>query len=67
MGINVRTDMASEAHRDFKKKNAIPGVIAREETLNGFPLYAVEIQNEGRTGLEKACGQILYAGAGALL
>ena len=29
MGINVRTDMASEAHRDFKKKNAIPGVIAR--------------------------------------
>ena len=58
MGINVRTDMASEAHRDYKKKNAIPGVIAREETLNGFPLYAVEIKNEdGAQALRKPVGK----------
>ena len=58
MGINVRTDMASEAHRDFKKKNAVPGVIAREETLNGFPLYAVEIKNEeGAQALKKPVGK----------
>ena len=58
MGINVRTDMASEAHREIKKKNAIPGVIAREETLNGFPLYAVEIKNdEGAQALKKPVGK----------
>ena len=58
MAINVRTDMASEAHREIKKKNAIPGVIAREETLNGFPLYAVEIKNdEGAQALKKPVGK----------
>lgn len=61
MAIIGRTDMASEAHRDFiKKKNlsALPGVTAREETLNGFPLYAVEIQNEaGAQALKKPVGK----------
>ena len=58
MAINGRTDMASEAHRDYKKGKALPGVSAREETLNGFPLYSVEIINEdGAQALRKPVGK----------
>ena len=58
MAINGRTDMASEAHRDYKKGKALPGVSAREETLNGFPLYSVEIKNEdGAQALRKPVGK----------
>ena len=58
MAINVRTDLASEAHRDFKKGKTLPGVTAREETLNGLPLYAVEIKNEeGAQALKKPVGK----------
>ena len=58
MAINGRTDMASEAHRDYKKGKALPGVSAREETLNGFPLYSVEIKNEdGVQALRKPVGK----------
>ena len=58
MAINGRTDMASEAHRDYKKGKALPGVSAREETLNGFPLYSVEIVNEdGAQALRKPVGK----------
>lgn len=50
--------MASEAHRDYKKGKALPGVSAREETLNGFPLYSVEIKNEdGAQALRKPVGK----------
>ena len=58
MVINGRTDMASEAHRDYKKGKALPGVSAREETLNGFPLYSVEIKNkDGAQALRKPVGK----------
>ena len=58
MAINGRTDMASEAHRDNKKGKALPGVSAKEETLNGFPLYSVEIINEdGAQALRKPVGK----------
>ena len=58
MAINSRTDMASEAHRDYKKGKALPGVSAKEETLNGFPLYSVEIKNEdGAQALRKPVGK----------
>ena len=50
--------MASEAHRDYKKGKALPGVSAKEETLNGFPLYSVEIINEdGAQALRKPVGK----------
>lgn len=58
MAINGRTDVASEAHRDYKKGKALPGVSAREETLNGFPLYSVEIKNkDGAQALRKPVGK----------
>ena len=61
MEINVRTDLASEAHRDFTKAkdpSGLSGVIAREETLNGFSLYAVEIINDkGAQALKKPVGK----------
>lgn len=58
MAINGRTDMASEAHRDYKRGKALPGVSAKEETLNGFPLYSVEIINEdGAQALRKPVGK----------
>lgn len=58
MAINGRTDIASEAHRDYKKGKALPGVSAKEETLNGFPLYSVEIINEdGAQALRKPVGK----------
>lgn len=58
MAINGRTDMASEAHRDYKMGKALPGVSAKEETLNGFPLYSVEIINEdGAQALRKPVGK----------
>ena len=58
MAINGRTDMASEAHRDYKKGKALPGVSAKEETLNGFPLYSVEIKNkDGAQALRKPVGK----------
>lgn len=58
MLINGRTDMASEAHRDLRSSKTLPGVSAREETLNGFPLYAVEISTEeGARALNKPVGK----------
>lgn len=58
MSINGRTDMASEAHRDYKKGKTLPGVSAGEETLNGFSLYSVEIKNhEGARALKKPVGK----------
>ena len=58
MAINGRTDMASEAHRDYKKGKALPGVSAKEEMLNGFPLYSVEIKNkDGAQALRKPVGK----------
>lgn len=58
MLIIGRTDMASEAHRDLRSSKTLSGVSAREETLNGFPLYAVEITNEeGARALNKPVGK----------
>ncbi len=58
MLIIGRTDMASESHRDLRSTKTLSGVSAREETLNGFPLYAVEITNEeGARALNKPVGK----------
>lgn len=58
MAINVRTDMASEAHRMGKADSSLSGVVAREEKINGFSLYSVDILNEeGAQALKKPRGK----------
>lgn len=61
MGINVRTDMASEAHRILAEDPDISmpsGVHAKDETVNGFPLYSVMIDSdEGSRALNKPKGK----------
>ena len=61
MGLSPRTDMASEAHRLWQRQagetGELPGVLAREERLEGFPVSAVEILDErGAEALGKAPG-----------
>ena len=58
---SVRTDLASEAHRLWRdsagRTSALPGVVAREETLFGFPVTAVKIlDDEGSRALGKPVG-----------
>ncbi len=60
--MNFRTDMASEAHRLWEQESgevtALAGVKAREETLNGQPVTAVEIlSEEGAKALQKPAGK----------
>ena len=62
MEINVRTDMAAEAHRLWQESaNAVSefsGVRARESLLRGFPVTHVEILDEqGERALGKPAGQ----------
>lgn len=58
MAINVRTDLASEAHRMGKADSSFSGVAAREERINGFSLYSVDILNEeGAQALKKPVGK----------
>ena len=62
MEINVRTDLASEAHRLWRgsaeRRSALRGVIAREESLCGFPVASVQIlDEEGARALGKPPGQ----------
>lgn len=58
MAINVRTDLASEAHRMEKANSSLSGVAAREEKVNGFSLYSVDILNEeGAQALKKPVGK----------
>lgn len=59
--MQVRTDMASEAHRlatnGAEDLSPLPGVAAREEEKNGFSLFHVDILNEqGAQRLGKPVG-----------
>lgn len=60
MVINGRTDLASEARRrlcDGSSVTELPGVRAREEQIDGFPVTTVEILDErGRRALSKPEG-----------
>jgi spore protease len=60
MVINGRTDLASEVRRRLCGGGSVtelPGVRAREETLEGFPVTTVEILDErGRRALDKPEG-----------
>ena len=61
MEINVRTDLASEAHRLWRasaeRTSALPGVLAHEEKLDGYAVTAVQIlDEEGSRALGKAPG-----------
>ena len=58
----IRTDLAMEAHALCRETGAsqLQGVIAREETLNGFPLTRVEIVDKaGEQALGKPRGVYL--------
>ncbi len=60
----IRTDLAMEAHACWKESagetSELKGVIARDETLRGFPLTRVEIvDNEGAAALQKPQGTYL--------
>ena len=60
----IRTDLAMEAHACWKESagetSELKGVIARDETLRGFPLTRVEIvDNEGAEALQKPQGTYL--------
>lgn len=59
--LTVRTDLAVEAHALWKESagetTQLPGVAAREETLDGFPLTFVEVlDQEGENALHKPQG-----------
>ncbi len=60
MVINGRTDLASEVRRrlcDGASVTALPGVRARDETVDGFPVTTVEILDAGgEKALGKPCG-----------
>lgn len=59
--LQIRTDLAMEAHTLWRESagetTQLPGVVAREETLEGFPLTRVEIlDQEGAQALGKPQG-----------
>ena len=60
----IRTDLAMEAHACWKESagetSELKGVIARDETLRGFPLTRVEIvDTQGAAALQKPQGTYL--------
>lgn len=63
MVINGRTDMANELRRrlcDGSSVTELPGVVAREESIEGFPVTTVEILDQrGAELLGKPCGQYI--------
>ena len=59
--LTIRTDLAAEAHQLWREKagktTRLPGVLAREEELEGFPLTRVEVlDGEGAAALGKPRG-----------
>ncbi len=69
--LTIRTDMAAEAHRLWQEKTGettrLPGVLARDEELEGFPLTRVEIlDGEGEAALGKPRGVYLTLDVSAL-
>lgn len=69
--LTIRTDLAAEAHRLWQEKagetTRLPGVLARDEELEGFPLTRVEIlDGEGEAALGKPRGVYLTLDVSAL-
>ena len=69
--LKRRTDLAVEAHELWQqsgaKTTALPGVLARDETLEGVTLHRVEILDEdGERALGKPRGTYLTLEVGAL-
>ena len=59
--LTIRTDLAAEAHRLWQEKagetTRLPGVLARDEEVEGFPLTRVEVlDEEGEAALGKPRG-----------
>lgn len=59
--LTIRTDLAAEAHQLWQervgKTTRLPGVLARDEELEGFPLTRVEVlDGEGEAALGKPRG-----------
>lgn len=63
MVINGRTDLASEVRRrlcDGASVTELPGVLAQEDTIDGFPITIVEILDaRGEKALGKPCGRYI--------
>lgn len=62
--LTIRTDLAAEAHalwqENAEKTTELPGVRARDDTLNGFAVHRVEIlDDEGERALGKPAGTYL--------
>lgn len=69
--LTIRTDLASEAHQLWRERTGkttrLPGVLARDEELEGFPLTRVEIlDGEGASALGKPQGIYLTLDISAL-
>lgn len=69
--LTIRTDLAMESHRLWQEAagetTRLPGVSAREEELEGFPVTRVTIlDQEGETALGKPRGTYLTLDAAAL-
>ena len=69
--LTIRTDLAAEAHQLWQesegKTTRLPGVLAREEELEGFPLTRVEVlDGEGEAALGKPRGVYLTLDVAAL-
>ncbi|MDE7218112.1 MAG: GPR endopeptidase [Oscillospiraceae bacterium] len=59
--LTIRTDLAAEAHQLWQeragKTTRLPGILARDEELEGFPLTRVEVlDGEGEAALGKPRG-----------
>lgn len=69
--LTIRTDLAAEAHQLWREKagktTRLPGVAAREEEMEGFPLTRVEVlDGEGEAALGKPRGIYLTLDVSAL-
>ena len=69
--LTIRTDLAAEAHRLWQEKagetTRLPGVLARDEEVEGFPLTRVEVlDEEGEAALGKPRGIYLTLDVSAL-
>lgn len=69
--LKIRTDLAAEAHELWResaeKTTKLPGIRARDEELNGYPVRRVEIlDEEGERALGKPQGSYLTLDVSAL-
>lgn len=67
--LTIRTDLAAEAHQLWQEQESsrLPGVLARDEELEGFPLTRVEVlDGQGEAALGKPRGIYLTLDISAL-